>query len=389
MAKSYREEFIDGPKREFTRASAEEALLDGPASGGAGAGVPTFEGRSPLEKFENLIPAIPSTESDLASYELAEASSVMLVFQWLPVEKGAVPSKSGSGTRLEIRRERLNLGYELKEGSNTYEWVYESTMRYDDGRLVDEYANLSHSAEASDPRVQELMGAPGTTGPDVALERARSRIQLLDAAKKECPSLCAMSEEPVELSAFLNQLRTMIESWYYSGGGGDRIPLGIPEPGEKDLIFKILTLDTESQRKCLQAMMEKTRPKIAAGPLSIRFHVNRPLPAESADNQEILPRGQDLDDVKDKLREIEGKAATDLQLIIRGYADKQGTPERNEKLSLDRAEWVKRQIEAASLSKIKHIAVGGYGDKYSPDSPPDDQRFRVAVVEVLPLSQKK
>ncbi|MRR07526.1 MAG: hypothetical protein EG828_11440 [Deltaproteobacteria bacterium] len=158
----------------------------------------------------------------------------------------------------------------------------------------------------------------------------------------------------------------------------------IPEEGRT---YTCVTLDTDSQRRCLQSKFEERRPKITVGPLSIHFHVDRPLISESAETPKILPRPQDLDDIKAKLREIEGKAATDLQLIIRGYADKQGTAERNERLSHARAEWVKRQIEAASLSKIKRIVVGGYGDTYSPDSPLNDQRFRVAVVEVLPLSQ--
>ncbi|MRR07527.1 MAG: hypothetical protein EG828_11445 [Deltaproteobacteria bacterium] len=182
MAKSSREEFIEAPKREFTRASAEEVLLDGSSSGGAGTGGPNIEGRSPLENFENMIPAAPSTESDLAVHELVEALSVILIFQWLPAEKGV---KQSGESRFERRSERLNLAYEFKEGSNTYEWKYDSFMVYDgSGRFVDATVALSHSAEAFDPRIQNLMGTPGTTRPDIALERAFARIQLLDEARK-------------------------------------------------------------------------------------------------------------------------------------------------------------------------------------------------------------
>ena len=387
MAGSYREEFIEAPKREYTRNSAAEVLLDGAASARAESGEVDLAGRSPLEEFENLIPAKPSTESELAAYELADASSVTVVSRWLPVETGAIQTAT---TKIERRWEMLSLAYELDEGANAYEWVYRSNAMYESsGRLVEFWAALAHSAEAKDARIAQLLGTPGTTPPQIALERALMRVRLLDEAKKECPSLLAQSDQPIELSSFLNRLRTRVESWALPNGVA-RMPV-IPEeePDEKVLVNEILALDTYSERMCLQSKFQKFRPTISTGPLAIRFRVDRPLPAESSDLQEVLPRQQDLDDVKKVLRDVNERAAVDLQLMIRGYADKQGAAQNNQRLSLRRADWVKIQIEAASLSKIKHIKVAGYGDAYSPDSPRDDQRFRVAVVEILPLRLRK
>ena len=70
-------------------------------------------------------------------------------------------------------------------------------------------------------------------------------------------------------------------------------------------------------------------------------------------------------------------------MIIRGYADKQGSYENNQILSKIRASWLGRKLDSSLTSLIKSIETKGCGDQYSTDSPKDNQDFRVAVIEVI------
>jgi len=367
MPKSYREEFITGPKNKFTKESVKDVLLNGNAAQKK-SDVETLnqvECRSPLDEFNVSIPTLPTTEQELATYELLNADSILVT----------LISVSDPGKFGRSRSERLNLHYQFPEGSNSYLWKYDS---------LEDSIVLMHVTETNDPCIQAFLGDSSNTPAYIVLERVRFRTDLLVSAKSACPGLMGkfIKETPENISQFLAKIKEKAHTWEHPSGE-EKMPV-------VDIKYdyqNTLTLDVKSQINCIKKNMNISQPTISVGPLRVRFKTNQPASKTSNNLTDLLPRVTDLSELVTKLRDVLNIATTNIKLVVRGYADKQGQTEYNLDLSKRRAEWLKLILTQEFGDKINEISVRGCGDEYAPDSPKDDQRFRVAVVEIIPIAE--